>query len=249
MYFLFYGTILLKNAEYSHNGVSFFEKRRLYFIEWNLRKADLRPYHTGRKDIAMQKNKTESRVCSDEQIIELYWDRNERAIEETDRKYKKYLLGVAYNILHDELDCDECLNDTYLGTWNSIPPTRPSVFQIFIFKIMRNTALSRYKKNRASKRIPSELTVSIDELDQYVKYNEFDSPLDEEYHAKRLSRILSDYIRILPDKKRFIFISRYYCSDRIVDIAEMLSVSDRTVFRELTAIKAELKEILAREGY
>ena len=101
----------------------------------------------------------------------------------------------------------------------------------------------------AQKRIPSEMTVSLEELDQYITYNEFSSPVDEDYHANRLARIFSDYLRMLPDRKRFVFISRYYCSDRITDIAEMLRISDRTVFRMLTEIKAELKEILIKEGY
>ena len=197
----------------------------------------------------MQKNYDDRPFCSDEQIIDLYWDRNEKAIEETERKYQKYLYGVAYNILHDDPDCEECLNDTYLGTWNAIPPAKPSIFQIFLFKITRNLAIVRYKKNRAQKRIPSEMTVSLEELDQYITYNEFSSPVDEDYHAHRLARIFSDYLRMLPDKKRFVFISRYYCSDRITDIAEMLRISDRTVFRMLTEIKAELKEILIKEGY
>lgn len=197
----------------------------------------------------MQKKHNDRPYCSDEQIIDLYWSRDEKAIEETDRKYKKYLYGIAYNILHDDLDCNECLNDTYLGTWNAIPPAKPSIFQVFLFKITRNISIARYKKNRAHKRIPSEMTVSIDELDKYITYNEFDSPVDEDYHTNRLARIFSDYLRVISDKKRFIFISRYYCSDSISNIAEMLRISDRTVFRELSAIREELKAILIKEGY
>lgn len=90
----------------------------------------------------------------DEQIIELYWAREERAISETDRKYRKYLYTVAYNILHSDPDCEECLNDTYLGTWNAIPPHRPNFFQAFLSKIMRNTAVVHYKKNHTQSRIP-----------------------------------------------------------------------------------------------
>ena len=88
----------------------------------------------------------------DGEIIELYWKREEAAISETDKKYGKYLYRIAYNIVHDELDCEECLNDTYLGTWNRIPPARPNVFQIFLSKIMRNIAVDRFRKNTAKKR-------------------------------------------------------------------------------------------------
>ena len=101
-------------------------------------------------------------TMSDEDIVALYFARNEKAISETDLKYGRYLFTIAYNIVHDRLDCEECLNDTYLGTWNAIPPHRPPVFQVFLSKIMRNTAVDKFRKTRASKRIPSELVVSLD---------------------------------------------------------------------------------------
>ena len=100
-------------------------------------------------------NSTKSeRYLPDPEIIELYWARDERAIDETDKKYRQYLHRIAYNIVHDDLDCEECLNDTYLGTWNRIPPTRPNAFQLFLSKIMRNIAIDRYRKNSAKKNIP-----------------------------------------------------------------------------------------------
>ena len=183
---------------------------------------------------------------SDQEIIELYWARNERAITETDAKYKRYLFTIAYNILHDRLDCEECINDTYLGTWNTIPPEKPSVFQAFISKIMRNIAVNRYKKNKADKRVPSEMTLSISEIE-----NVFPDPstTEEAYMISQISHIISEYLRGLSDKNAFIFISRYYCSDKIADIAKMLHTSESTVFRELTKMKNSLKEILIKEGY
>ena len=186
------------------------------------------------------------RLLPDDVIIDLYWNRNEQAIDETDRKYKSYLFTVAYNILHDDMDCEECLNDTYLGTWNAIPPTRPSIFQAFLSKIMRNTAVVRYKKNTAYKRIPSEMTVSLDELGKYLP--EADSA-EEKFFTSQLARLISDYLRSLPEQSAFIFICRYYLSDRIADIAAMLHISERTVFRELTDIRNGLKELLIKEEY
>lgn len=183
---------------------------------------------------------------SDETIIELYWARDEKAITETDRKYKKYLLTIAYNILRDDLDSEECLNDTYLGTWNTIPPQRPSVFQAFISKIMRNTAIVRYKKNRADKRIPSEMSVSLCEIANALP------PVpsaEEDYIASQISRVISDYLRSLSERQAFIFICRYYCCDRISDIAQLLHVGESTVFRELTKIRSGLKERLVEGGY
>ena len=182
----------------------------------------------------------------DSEIIELYWQRDERAIEETDVKYKKYLYTIAYNILHDDMESDECLSDTYLGTWNAIPPHRPSVFQAFLSKIMRNTAVVKYKKKNAQKRRPSEMTLSLDELGDTIPYYQ---SAEEEYLVTRLGSILSDYLRSLPEKSAFIFICRYWCSDRIADIAAMLHVSPRTVYSELAAIRTRLKEVLIKEGY
>ena len=196
--------------------------------------------------MSQRKKSEKSELLSDESIIELYWARDEQAITETDRKYRHYLYTVAFNILHDKLDCEECLNDTYLGTWNAIPPVRPSIFQIFISKIMRNTAVVRYKHNHAAKRIPSEMTVSLDELRDYIPY---DSSAEHDYAVFEISRLLSAYLHSLSEKRVFIFICRYYCSDKITDIADMLHVSESTVFRELNAIKQGLRERLVKEGY
>ncbi len=185
-------------------------------------------------------------VLSDEIIIELYCGRSEQAIIETDKKYKKYLWTIAYNILHDNLDCEECLDDTYLGVWNAIPPERPMSLQAFISKIMRNTALDRYKRNTADKRIPTEMTVSIAELGEGIP--DFSSA-EEDYFVGEVSKVISEYLRELPERGAFIFICRYYCSDKISDIADMLHVGERTVFRELTAIRDGLQKRLREEGY
>ena len=186
------------------------------------------------------------RMISDGEIVELFWKLDERAISETETKYKHYLLTIAGNILQDPLDCEECLNDTYLGTWNRIPPTRPTAFQIFLSRIMRNISLARYRKNSASKRVPSELTVTLDELDECMVYTE---SVAEEYLISEISRILSEYLRELPERQEFTFFCRYYCSDCIADIARMLRVSDSTVFRDLTAMRSELKKRLRKVGY
>ena len=97
-------------------------------------------------------NEVKSReLLSDEAIINLYWEREEKAISATDEKYGRYLYKIAYNILNDHMDCEECLDDTYLGAWYRIPPERPHVFQVFLSRIMRNTAVDKYRKNTASR--------------------------------------------------------------------------------------------------
>ena len=124
----------------------------------------------------MNKRRERQMGVADEQIIELYWNRKENAIEETDKKYGQLLFGIAYNILHDRPDCEECQNDTYLATWNAIPPTRPSALLAFIIQIMRRIAINRYKQKASKKRVPSELTVSVEDLN---------SALHSEKSAKR----------------------------------------------------------------
>ena len=95
----------------------------------------------------LQSKRSVKTPMDDEEIVELYWNRNERAIEETDFKYKKYLFSIAYNIVHDRLDSEECLNDTYLGVWKAIPPTKPNVLIAFLTTITRRIAIKRYHSN------------------------------------------------------------------------------------------------------
>lgn len=183
---------------------------------------------------------------SDEQIIDMYWARNEEAIPETDKKYGNYLFTVAKSIVSDKLDCEECLNDTYLGTWNKIPPERPNIFRAFLTRIMRNIAIDRFRKNSAKRRIPSEMQVSLDELENCITAT---PSVEEEYLTSKVAEVLSVYLRSLSRRKEMIFVCRYYYADRIADIAKMLGVSENTVFRELAEIRAGLRERLEREGY
>ncbi len=189
-------------------------------------------------------NKTKA-VLTDEEIIALYWDRNEQAIKETDVKYGRYLYTISYNILHDDMDSEECLNDTYLGTWNSIPPKRPNVFQVFLSKIARNFALQKFRKQSAAKRIPSELVLSLNELDECIGGG---NTVEEEYMIRTVSAALNKFLRSLSNRDSFIFVCRYYYADSVANIAGMLGASDNTVYRRLRSMRAELKAELEKEG-
>ena len=114
----------------------------------------------------MANNSRTDVLLEDNEIIELYWERDEEAISETDKKYGRYLFTIANNIVNNRLDSEECVNDTYLGTWNAIPPTRPNVFQVFLSKVMRNIAVDKFREKSAQKRIPSELMSSLDEISE-----------------------------------------------------------------------------------
>ena len=194
-----------------------------------------------------QKNKAYSRTPLDDNVIvELYWQRDEKAIEATDLKYKKYLYTIAYNIVHDTLDCEECLNDTYLGAWNSIPPSKPNVLKAFLTTIMRRISVNRYHQNIKKSRVPSEMTVALSEAEAFLSDEMFGN---EETDARILGGIISDYLRSLTDRDRFIFMSRYYVANTVDKIARDLNLSRATVNKALAAIRNGLKERLEREGY
>ena len=182
----------------------------------------------------------------DENIIRLYWDRDEAAIEETSRKYGRYCFAIANNILCSREDSEECVNDTYLHTWNAIPPKRPSALALFLAKIIRNLALGRFRSNHAAKRIPSEMVVSLEELDDCLLC---EKSADEEYVLREIRNILNEYLSSLSDRQLYIFIWRYYYSDSIHHIAIMLDMSETTVRRELAVIRNGLKNALVQGGF
>ena len=184
-------------------------------------------------------------LMSDGEIIELYFRRDERAISETYAKYGKYLFSVAYNVVHDRLDCEECLNDTYLDAWNAMPPERPAVLKAFLAIIMRRRAIDRYKSEKRKRRIPSELTVSLSELEFALSDDTPQSELD----AIELSDAISAFVRSLPERRAYIFMSRYYAARPIREIANKLCVSESTVNKELALIRQSLRKMLESEGY
>ncbi len=193
------------------------------------------------------KKRTDKRSAriADEKIIELYWKRDEDAIKATDAKYGKMLLRIAYNILHDTSDCEECQNDTYLKIWNRIPPTRPNTFPAFISKIMRDIAVDKYKKKRSQKQIPSELTVSLEESGDIMSEGAL---IEDEIAVRELSALISNYIRTLSKRQHYIFIGRFYFCETLEQIGANLGISASTVQRETEKLKKGLKEHLERNG-
>lgn len=190
----------------------------------------------------LQRTQSNKSAISDEEIIALYWNRDESAIEETDLKYKNYLYSVAYNIVHGRLDCEECLNDAYLAAWNAMPPSKPNALKAFLTTITRRIAINRFHSNIRH----SEMTVALSELEAFLTDGEsVDSRLD----AKELGRVISDFVRRLPQRRRFIFMSRYYMAEPIDTIAKELDLSRSMVNKELAAIRKALKEKLESEGY
>ena len=190
----------------------------------------------------LQRKQSIKSPISDEQIVSLYWSRNEKAIEETDFKYNKYLFTMAYHIVHDPHDCEDCLNDTYLAAWNAIPPSKPNVLKAFLTTIARRIAINRYHSNLRH----SEMTVALSELEDFLSDDE---SVDSRFDAKDLGRVISDFARSLSHRRRFIFMSRYYAAEPIDTIAKELGLSRSMVNKELAVIRKALKEKLESEGY
>lgn len=186
----------------------------------------------------------EKSIRTDDEIIALYWERNEAAISATDRKYGGYLYTIAYNILHNPQDCEECRNDTYLQTWNTIPPQRPTKFQAYLTRIIRCISIDRYRELRRLKRVPSELTVSLEELSEVLASD----PHAEQENAD-LARCIADYVASLPQRRRLIFVCRYYCADPPDRIGAMLGVTTSAVYKELGKIRNGLRKHLEQEGF
>ncbi len=193
-----------------------------------------------------KRKQTTRSPISDEQIVALYWMRDEKAIAETDSKYKNYLLSIAYNIVHNELDCEECLADTYLAVWNAIPPSKPNMLKAFLTTIMRRIAINRYHNKSRKGTIPSEMTVSLTELEEFLSS---DQNVSNEFDARELGRVISEFVRNLSKRRQIIFMSRYYMAEPIDAIARELDLSRSMINKELSAIRKTLKEKLESEGY
>lgn len=183
-------------------------------------------------------------VVSDKIIVDMFLSRDENAISMTSLKYGNYLHTIAFNILADEEDCKECKNDTYLSVWNHIPPDKPNHFQAYIAKIIRNISINRYKEKNRKKRIPSEYTISLDELTACIPSN---VTVELEYENKHLQRLINQFVRTLPKRKKYIFVCRYYCGDSVAGIARSLNISESLVFYELATIRKQLRNELEQE--
>lgn len=183
-------------------------------------------------------------LLSDEAIVELYFARDEAAITESDRKYGAYLTTVAYNILKCTPDCEECVNDTYLTAWNTIPPTRPASLGAYLTKLMRGIALNRYNRDRRDKRIPPEAVDPLADFEGFLA----DTPAPDEAESALIGAVISRYLRGCRKRRRYVFMARYYAAHTVAHIAEKLEISESAVKREIAAIRKELKKELEKEG-
>ena len=181
----------------------------------------------------------------DEKIIDLYFQRDEAAISESDRKYGHYLKTVSYNVLRNTEDSEECVSDTWLHAWNSIPPTRPRILKAWFAKVTRNLSLNRLQESRAQKRGGGETDVALDELEECLPSVE---SVEDQIDGIVLSDMITSFLTELPKKHRIIFLQRYFYACEIKEIAELNHVGESYVKTLLFRIRNRLKEALEKEG-
>ena len=181
----------------------------------------------------------------DSQIIELYWDRSEDAIAQTDQKYGGYCRRISLNILHNQQDAEECVSDAYLGVWNAIPPQRPAVFSAFLGKITRNISLHRWQKNRAAKRGGGETGVLLSELEDCLPAS---GSLEETVDVRALGELLNRFLDLLTREQRTVFVRRYWFADPIEEIAIRTGMSASKVSSMLFRLRKKLRAYLTKEG-
>ena len=177
---------------------------------------------------------------NDQEIIDLYFARNEQAIAETDKSYGKVCMQVSVNILASRPDAEECVNDTYLKAWQSIPPTRPASLCAFVCRIVRNLSLNRLRDLRRNKR-NREITLSLEELEACIP--------DTVEDSHELGTLLNAFLEGLHETDRVVFMGRYWYSYSVDDLAVSTGLTKKAVYMRLHKIREQLRAFLSERGY
>ncbi|MGN0547564.1 MAG: RNA polymerase sigma factor [Acutalibacteraceae bacterium] len=181
-------------------------------------------------------------MTDDERIIELFFNRSELAIKELDEKYGKTCYRLAFNILNNRQDAEECVNDAYLGAWNAIPPARPDPLLTYLCKIVRNVSLKEYWRKGAVKR-GGGFSVALEEIEACTAAPD---SVENETEAKELARIIEKFLDTLSLQDRVIFMRRYWFSDSYAEIAERVGLSEKNISVRLTRIRKKMREYLIK---
>lgn len=182
----------------------------------------------------------------DEQIVELYFNRDESAITETQNKYERYLTKIAYNVLADFEDSKESVNDTYLAAWNSMPPHRPNVLSVYLGKLTRRISIDIFRKRNRDKRKASQYALSLEELGECVPA--LDGP-EEAMDSQLLADAINKFLRSISEDARNAFIGRYYFLDPLKTVAGYCGMSEAKAKSLLFRTRCGLKEYLKKEGF
>ena len=182
----------------------------------------------------------------DDRIVDLYWQRNERAIAETAAKYGAYLRSISRQILSNAEDAEECVNDTYNDAWQSMPPHRPSILSTFLGKITRRISIDLWRKYSAEKRGGGETALALEELEECVSGT---GDVEAEVERLELQKKLNDFLLALPRTDRQVFMCRYWYLDSVSDIAKQFACSESKIKSMLYRTRNRLRAMLEKEGY
>jgi len=181
----------------------------------------------------------------DSQIVSLYWQRNEDAIDRTEQKYGRYLTSIAYNILADREDSLESVNDTYLAAWNSMPPQKPQVLSTYLGKLTRRISIDLFRKRASQKRGGGEYALSLEELGDCVGSNSTEEAVD----TQLLSQAIAGFLQTVSQEARNVFIGRYYYLDPVKKIAGYCGITEAKTKILLHRTRQSLWEYLQKEGF
>ncbi len=180
----------------------------------------------------------------DAAIIGLFFERSEQAVDELDRKYGATLKKTAANILRDRQDAEECVNDAYMGAWNSLPPHRPDRLGSYVCRIARNLAIGRLRSETAQKRNDG-LDLVLDELEEFIPSG---TSVEAEVEAKELASAIDRFLSELAYDDRFMFVRRYWYADPVRDIAAVMNCRPDRVSLRLFRLREKLRINLKKEG-
>lgn len=180
----------------------------------------------------------------DSQIIDLFFERSEQAIMELSNKYEKLCRKVSLNILNNTQDAEECVNDAYLGVWNTIPPQKPTPLLAYVCRIVRNLSIKKYYNNTAFKR-NSYYDIAFEELEDCIPSL---NSVDSDYNSKELAKIINDFLDTLDKDNRVMFVRRYWFSDSLTELAKMFEITEHNASVRLFRIRARMKKYLIKRG-
>ncbi len=182
----------------------------------------------------------------DKEIVELYWQRDQEAIAQSQRKYHPYLTKIAYNILNDAQDSQEVVNDTYFKAWQSMPPQRPSKLSLYLGRLTRHGAIDVYRHHASQKRQGDAYSLCLEELEECCgTQHEPQQVLD----GQLLAQAISQFLRTLKPQARAMFLGRYYYFDSLKEVARYCSVSESKAKSTLYRVRKNLHEYLKQEGF
>ncbi len=181
----------------------------------------------------------------DREIVRLFFERNQEAILETEKKYGRYCHKIAFNVLGNDEDSEECVNDAYMRTWGSIPPNEPSSLGSYIGKITRNLALDKYRQRTSTKRGNGEIPLLLDELEECISG---DDQFEKLHDSEEITAAINGFLEKLTATERGVFVRRYWQMEPIASIAARYDISASKTTTMLFRLRTKLKNHLVKEG-